>query len=419
MTNFLTHIHINKIFHLENIDIVLDETQARHLIITGKNGSGKTVLVNAMVEVLDKIKWDKSLNFKSKYSLLETSKKNLVALKENTADVEQIQILEWSIENLENDLEYLFKNVELKFVDIDAIFQSYHNGDFVFAFYEAERKSMITEPKNPTKPVFENSGQIKNDRRVKQLLNFLVDLKVQEALARNEGKTADADEIKAWFMSFEGLLKEIFQNPDIYLDFNYRDYSFFITDNVKRFKFTELSDGYSAIIDIVADLMLKMQEINSPTRQYLKSGLVIIDEIETHLHLELQRLILPMLTRIFPNIQFVVTTHSPFVLNSLPNAVAFDLEKQTKLEELTEYSFEALAEGYFGVNSESSYVQLQFQRLKQLAEQEKLSLSETAELKKLATEFEHIKETVAPQLKSEYLSLKISSKNRIAYDSCF
>ena len=57
--------------------------------------------------------------------------------------------------------------------------------------------------------------------------------------------------------------------------------------------------------------------------------IVLIDEIETHLHLELQKLILPMLTELFPNIQFIVSTHSPFVINSIENATIFDLEKKT------------------------------------------------------------------------------------------
>lgn len=56
-------------------------------------------------------------------------------------------------------------------------------------------------------------------------------------------------------------------------------------------------------------------------------GIVLIDEIETHLHLELQKIILKLLTTVFPNIQFIITTHSPFILSSLENTVVYDLEK--------------------------------------------------------------------------------------------
>ncbi len=369
MSCFLTNIHVNKIFHLENFDIPVDNESMKHLIITGKNGSGKTVLMNGVVEFLDNIKLNKS------------------------------------------QIDKFFGKVDLKFNDLSKIIKLYKENNFVFAFYEAARKTEISEPKNPTKPTFASNASIKEDNNVSQFLNFLVDLKVQEALARNEKMLQDADLISSWFENFEDLLKEIFQNEGIKLCFDYKDYSFYIIDGNKKFKFTQLSDGYSAIIDIVADLILKMQEKSSTNRVYLKHGIVLIDEIETHLHLELQRLILPMLTRIFPNIQFIVTTHSPFILNSLPNAIAFDLEKREKLEDLTEYSFEALAEGYFGVKSESSYLQIRFDKFKELAVKNTLTTGEKAELIELIKEFDNISEVVSPQVKAEYLNIKLTAKN--------
>ena len=42
--------------------------------------------------------------------------------------------------------------------------------------------------------------------------------------------------------------------------------------------------------------------------------------------MELQKEIVPILTELFPNIQFILTTHSPFILNSAKNAVVYDLE---------------------------------------------------------------------------------------------
>ena len=412
MSYFLTNIHINKIFHLENFDIPLDNDNLKHLIITGKNGSGKTILVNAIVEFLDKIKTDNMLDFLKIKGNLESYKNQFKIGQTN--DPTQIALWEQNIKHWESQVNNTFGKVELRFNDIANIIKSYNQNNFVFAFYEAARKTVITEPKNPTKPNFVTNLAIKDNKNVTQFLNFLVDLKVQEALARNEKMLTDADEIRAWFDSFEQLLKDIFQNQSIRLEFDYKDYSFYIVDGLKKFKFTQLSDGYSAIIDIVADLILKMQEKNSPNREYLKQGIVIIDEIETHLHLELQRLILPMLTRIFPNIQFIVTTHSPFILNSLTNAIAYDLEKREKLEDLTEYSYETLAEGYFGVKSESSYLQIRFDKFKELAVKGTLTVGERAELNDLVKEFNDISEVVSPQIKAEYLNIKLTAKNIVS-----
>ena len=77
MSYFLTNIHVNKIFHLENFDIQLDSDNLKHLIITGKNGSGKTILLNAIVEFLDIIKSDENVNFINFRNSLEYAKSQL------------------------------------------------------------------------------------------------------------------------------------------------------------------------------------------------------------------------------------------------------------------------------------------------------------------------------------------------------
>ena len=65
------------------------------------------------------------------------------------------------------------------------------------------------------------------------------------------------------------------------------------------------------------------------------NGLIVIDEPELHLHVALQKTFMPTLLKFFPGIQFVVATHSPVILNSLDNAVVYDLEKPIPLEGMT------------------------------------------------------------------------------------
>ena len=59
--------------------------------------------------------------------------------------------------------------------------------------------------------------------------------------------------------------------------------------------------GYAAVFDIIGDLIMRMES----KHRYDLEGLVLIDEIETHLHVDLQKKIVPILTQLFPNIQFV------------------------------------------------------------------------------------------------------------------
>ena len=400
MSRYIKNIHINKVRHLSNINIPLDKEDYPHLMITGKNGSGKTSLLNAIANHIERIANDRYKYFEEYKSKIEYFENELKMNPQNTLSIEQ------QLQYYKNQYEFFFSEVTVAFEDVDSLIRKYQDGNFIIAFYEAHRTiKKLQEPKNPTKPELQDKWGIKQTS-TQEFLKFLADLKVQEALARNEKLEKDANQIREWFVNFERLLGEIFQDKDLQLYFNYKDYSFKILTKGKEFKFTELSDGFAAVLDIIVDLILKMQHKNQLTRAYECEGIVLVDEIETHLHLELQKVIMPLLTKIFPNIQFIVTTHSPFVLSSLSNAVAFDLEHQEIIEDLTEYSYESLAEGYFGVKTASSYMGMQLDRLEELLKKEVLSLSEKSELKDLICDFDKIPEVVSPKIIGRYLQLK-------------
>ena len=399
MSRYIKNIHINKVRHLRDINIPLEKEDYPHLMITGKNGSGKTSLLNAIANHIERVANDSYKYFENYEGHIEYFENELKENPQNTFFIEQLKFYK-------NQYEFFFSEVTVAFEDVDNLIRKYQDGNFIIAFYEAHRTiKNLQEPKNPTKPELQDKWGIKQTS-TQEFLKFLAHLKVQEALARNEKLEKDANQIREWFVNFEELLGEIFQDKDLQLHFYYKDYSFKILTKGKEFKFTELSDGFAAVLDIVVDLILKMQHKNQLTRAYECEGIVLVDEIETHLHLELQKVIMPLLTKIFPNIQFIVTTHSPFVLSSLSNAVAFDLEHQEIIEDLTEYSYESLAEGYFGVKTASSYMGMQLNRLEELLKKEMLSLSEKTELKGLICDFDKIPEVVSPKIIGRYLQLK-------------
>jgi predicted ATP-binding protein involved in virulence len=409
MNYFIKNIHINKLFHLNDFDIPISREEFPHLIITGKNGSGKTVLLNAISDFLNTIKSDKSAEFLGYQKQLD-SWNNILR---NAIDERGRMQAQNVISNVTKQIENLYGKIDLQSDLLGSIIEKYNKGEFVIAFYQADRKVKMSEPKNPTKPVYNKKGDVK-DTATSQFLNFLSDLKIQEALARNEKQTKDADEINAWFEDFAGMMRQIYQDNNLSLEFNYRDYSFKICTEGKKFKFTEVSDGFAAVLDIVADLILKMQDDNSLTRSYQKEGIVLIDEIETHLHLALQKVIMPLLTKVFPNIQFIITTHSPFVLSSMPNAVAYDLEHQEVLDNLTEYSYESLAEGYFGVRTQSSYAEMQLETFKKLLAKEELSDADKVEIKQLKSDFEKITEVVSPLIVGEFRQIVIQNAEKLS-----
>jgi len=158
----------------------------------------------------------------------------------------------------------------------------------------------------------------------------------------------------------------------------------------------EMADGYSSLLHIITELMMKMENKTSLT--YDVPGIVLIDEIETHLHVELQRRVLPFLIRMFPRIQFIVTTHSPFVITSISNAVVYDLEKKIRVTDMSAYSYKAVIEHYYDVNSYSKEANKQFEIYKSLVSKENLSEDEMEQLVNAMTYLKQIPAGAAEEL---------------------
>lgn len=81
-----------------------------------------------------------------------------------------------------------------------------------------------------------------------------------------------------------------------------------------------LSDGIRNMIGMVADIAFRATKLNSPlgASAVLETpGIVLIDEVDMHLHPEWQQVVLQSLTTAFPKVQFIVTTHSPQVLSTV------------------------------------------------------------------------------------------------------
>ena len=90
----------------------------------------------------------------------------------------------------------------------------------------------------------------------------------------------------------------------------------------------QLSDGEKCLLAMVGDLARRLAIANPGLKNPLYGfGVVLIDEIELHLHPKWQREIIPALTRTFPHCQFIVTTHSPQVVGEIKPQGIYILEK--------------------------------------------------------------------------------------------
>lgn len=118
-------------------------------------------------------------------------------------------------------------------------------------------------------------------------------------------------------------------------------------DGKKAVAFNNLSHGQRTIISMVGDIAYKVIKLNPHLgAQALveTSGIVLIDEIDLHLHPKWQRQIVGALSEAFPKIQFVVTTHSPFIIQSLEKGMVVNLDTKEVESEAYNLAIEDIAE---------------------------------------------------------------------------
>ena len=91
------------------------------------------------------------------------------------------------------------------------------------------------------------------------------------------------------------------------------------TESGDEYAFSKLPAGYKRLFYIVLDLAYRSFILSKEGRTDIP-GIVIIDEIDLHLHPQLEKVALNCLTKAFPKVQFIVSTHSPLVLTGISTA---------------------------------------------------------------------------------------------------
>jgi predicted ATP-binding protein involved in virulence len=117
--------------------------------------------------------------------------------------------------------------------------------------------------------------------------------------------------------------------------------------------FSNLSDGQRGILAMVGDMAQKAAKLNPQLGSKVlqeTEGVVLIDELDLHLHPSWQRRVIEDLRRTFPKLQFICTTHSPFLIQSLRSGEELLMLEGQPTASLANLSIDTIAQGIQGVS---------------------------------------------------------------------
>ena len=364
---YIKSLHVNDCYAYQNFDINLhDYKPFSHLILTGKNGSGKSTILREIHQQFSVQKKNQQLQ-SSKLPAFHAVAYNQIR------EEGRIKV----IKNVSGPGQVMLRSQRVViafsvFYEINEDKSGYRKMDpgeilelhleMLYSYFEAKRGYSPKQVKGPSQESeFIDSLKSGNSTDVltASFKQYLVNKKIDQAFAQIDRKADQAMVIDKFFEELRLQISDIFNQRVEIIEFDHKKYDFYLhLEDGRKLTFEKLPDGFSALLGILMDLFIRVDIIRKQVNDYSYDpcGIVLIDEPETHLHLQLQEQVLPILTSLFPNIQFIAATHSPAVIASIKNATIFDLTtKEIRVsEETVGRSYSDLMVSHFGLENEYS-----------------------------------------------------------------
>ena len=292
MSGYLTKIKTKIPYTDKEVDI---DVNGKTLIFTGGNGCGKTQLLdfiynNLIARIVER-----------RNSTIQQHNQTIITFEQAIESegligrnyeyyVSQIEEAKTQIEELESPL--------IEISDLESFILKYKDLQAVLLQFEAGRKSDILKPssvvsidslKNKDRETVSNRGQKTTTSSVFE--EFLVTSKANQAFSESEkisNNPQEAARIDKWFNKLETDLQNLFEDKELKLDFKSDSLSFEIRQpNKKPYTFQTLSSGFSSIMAVYADLITEVSVRSIDAEEV--TGMVMIDEIDAHVHVSLQK----------------------------------------------------------------------------------------------------------------------------------
>lgn len=249
----------------------------RHLVISGPNRSGKTRLLRELVQVLHRLTDPRS------------PMPSLTA-----ADALKIE------------------RTRLRFSDpVRDMVTKFAQGTWLTAYLPVGRALRLQFVQGPAR--IDSGPTLASKNLVGQFRQFLVNQHAEMAFAIADGDEVGRQRIHAWFEAFTDMLSELCSVQTLTMQFARNTCEFeFRAPGEEPFTLGQFGGGHQSALAIIANLYIRQAQCQQQTRDYqtTPSGVVIVDEVDEHLDRQTACRIIPLLTRHFPRLQFLVSSLS-------------------------------------------------------------------------------------------------------------
>lgn len=331
MENFrIDSLEINEIgpFKHLKLDFPLKKEidKAEIHILTGENGTGKSTVLEALIYPLNsditrqfiypenmfhiqnglvKKIWNHKVD--SRFSLKFSSLSSFSAYWSEGR---------WMIDHLRaySILEYLNKGSRLNNNELNIAF-------FAYSGYRKAEETNITGIQEITESPIANAHNFHLSINPKNLIQWLVNIQTRELIAKGKGDNQKAKKYRSTIEIIENALGEIIES-EVKFDLEEDPLGIKVKVDGQSLNFDQLPDGLKSMVSWMGDLLMRMDRLKwvNDTPVLERNFILLLDEIEVHLHPAWQRKILPVVQKLFKNAQIFISTHSPFVVGSVDGA---------------------------------------------------------------------------------------------------
>ncbi|EAI4316590.1 hypothetical protein A0X14_02830 [Campylobacter coli] len=372
---YLEKIIIKNISAIEYLEITAhftEEGNPKPIVIVGENGSGKTTLLSNIIDGFYEIS---SKLFNNVAKMENTNRKfykingdlNLGLNKDKG-----FTIIKYKSKNIEKPIEYIdyikcntddikeYCSFDLKTKSGKQTTEFYGNSIEKFQ-QEWHTQAHYYQPANRYEEPFWKNPNFDVKFKEKEIDNNTYDkeLEIITSLEKNYSYILDITldalvgyekDIKLW-NEVNKILREIKQDETFQFGLLHRSFGnrLGIYKDKKLFlnNINKLSLGELTLLNLFINI-IRHTDLSNETIDKLE-GIVVIDEIDVHLHSDLQSKVLPSLIKLFPKIQFIVTTHSPLFVLGMQKEIeddGFDLLEMPKGTRISAERFSEFKKAY-------------------------------------------------------------------------